>query len=212
MTNVRTAATTNAFDLSRRQALALGGAFLASVAVGARRPGFVDDPIPGVTMPPAGAAPAAAPGRTVARPTRRGRPGYRPRPAYPLGKRIGTIAIPALGIDDGLYEGVDLWVLDGGPGHWPGTVLPGQSGNCVIAGHRVSHSAPFRYIDTLRAGDELRIGALGLDYTYVLTNAFVVSPDEVSIINATPTPTATLFACHPPGSVTQRYVATFAQV
>ena len=194
---------------SRRDLLGFGGALAGGLGMGVhRRLRFVDDPVAGV--PTGFDGPAHPPGRAVL-PRRRGRPGYRPRPSYPLGKRIGTIAIPALAVDEGLYEGVDLWVLDAGPGHWPGTVLPGQAGNCVIAGHRVSHGATFRYIDSLRAGDEMLLGALGLEHRYVATDAFIVAPTEVSIVNATPTNTATIFACHPPGSVAQRYVVTFVQ-
>lgn len=196
---------------SRRDALAFGGALAAGAALTARhRQRFVDDPVAGVPELAAGAL-QPLPGRAVL-PRRRGRPGYRPRPAYPLGKAIGSITIPSLGVDTVLYEGVDLWVLDGGPGHWPGTVLPGQAGNCVIAGHRVSHRADFRWIDSLRVGDEMRLGALGLEHTYTATEAFIVAPTEVSIVNQTATNTATIFACHPPGSVALRWVVTFVQV
>ncbi len=202
---------TTAPSWTRRDMLGFGGALAAGLAVvGRQQLRFVDDPIAGVPELAGGAA-RSLPGKAVL-PRRRGRPGYRPRPPYPLGKAIGTIAVPALGVSDTLYEGVDLWVLDGGPGHWPGTVLPGQAGNCVIAAHRTSYSAPFRWIDTLRVGDEMRLGALGLDHTYTATNAFVVAPTEVSIVNPTDTNTATIFACHPPGSVALRYVVTFAQV
>lgn len=197
--------------LTRRDVFGLGGALAAGLALGARgRSRFVDDPVAGV--PELAAGPLASfPGKVML-PRRRGRPGYRPRPHYPLGKTIGSIVIPALGVDDRLFEGVDLWVLDAGPGHWPGTVLPGQAGNCVIAAHRTSYSAPFRWIDTLRVGDEMRLGALGLEHTYVATEAFIVPPTAVSIVNPTDTNTATIFACHPPGSVALRYVVTFAQV
>ena len=208
MTDVRPAESAIA-ALSRRHLLTAGGALAAGLVVAGRRSTLVDDPILGVRAP--GLPETHFPGRSVM-PSRRGRKGFRPRPPYALGKALGAISIPALGIADTMYEGVDLWVLDGGPGHWPGTVLPGQAGNCVIAGHRVSHSAPFRYLDTLRAGDEMRLGALGLDHSYVVTNAFIVAPSDLSIVNATETNTATLFACHPPGSVAQRYVVTFVQV
>ena len=42
-----------------------------------------------------------------------------------------------------------------GPGHWPGTALPGQLGNAVVAGHRTSHNRDFRNIDQLVPGDEI---------------------------------------------------------
>ena len=201
--------------VSRRDALTLGGAFAMGVALGGRQLlSPPDDPALGVPNPflSPDVASSAMPGRSRALPARRGRKGYRPRPPYPLGKAIGTITIPALGVDDTLYEGVDLWVLDGGPGHWPGTVLPGQQGNCVIAAHRVSHSRPFRYLDTMRAGDQIRLGALGLDHTYTLTRSFIVDPNELWIVDSTDANTATLFACHPPGSVAQRIVTTFVQI
>lgn len=213
MTNAATpfdAAAPGAPALSRRQALALGGAMAVGLAAGGYRlPAVPDDPargVPGVMDMGLGF------GRARNVPSRRGRKGFRPRPPYPLGKSFGAISIPALGITDRLYEGVDLWVLDAGPGHWPGTPLPGQAGNCVIAGHRVSHSKPFRYIDTLRSGDTMVLSALGLDHLYVVNNAFIVEPTGVEILSPTTEPVATLFACHPPGSVALRYVVTFVKV
>jgi len=194
--------------LSRREMLTLGGAAAGLAFVSRRATSFVDDPIPGV---PVAVDPALGFGRAHL-PERRGRKGFRPRPPYPLGKAIGSITIPALGVSDRLYEGVDLWVLDAGPGHWPGTPLPGQAGNTVIAGHRVSHSRPFRYLDTLRNGDTMTLTALGLDHVYVANNAFVVEPTAVEILAATTEPVATIFACHPPGSVALRYVVTFVKV
>jgi LPXTG-site transpeptidase (sortase) family protein len=204
-----------AHGLSRRDALTLGGAFAVGLAFAGRAGASVlDDPVRGVpapALPGAGTWSAPLPGRANV-PARRGRKGFRPRPPYPLGKAIGSITIPRLGVNETLYEGVDLWVLDGGPGHWPGTVMPGQAGNCVVAGHRVSHGRTFRYLDLLGPGDELRLGALGLDHTYVFTSSFVVDPTELWILDNSAARTATLFACHPPGSVALRIVATFAMV
>ena len=62
---------------------------------------------------------------------------------------IGRLEIPALGLDVALHQGIEMRVIDRGPSHWPGTALPGQPGNVVIAGHRVTNTRPFRYIDTL---------------------------------------------------------------
>jgi LPXTG-site transpeptidase (sortase) family protein len=197
--------------MSRRQMLLLGGTLTAGLALGAHRRTVVDDPVPGVPDRFDASAVHGA-GRSRVLPSRRGRKGFRPRPPYPLGKVIGAISIPALGVDDRLYSGIDLWVLDNGPGHWPGTPLPGQPGNCVVAGHRVSHSKPFRYIDTLKVGDTMVLSALGLDHLYVANNAFIVEPTGVEILGATADPVATIFACHPPGSVDLRYVVTFVKV
>jgi sortase A len=119
---------------------------------------------------------------------------------------IGEIAIARLGIDDTMYEGVTLGTLDHGPGHWPGSAMPGETGNVVVAGHRVSHSRPFRYINLLRDGDEVVFTVDGRRSVYVVTGHEIVLPTQVDIVNPTPTATATLFACEPPGSTRFRYV------
>ena len=77
-----------------------------------------------------------------------------PRAAEPL-TQLGTIEIPKIGVTKAMYEGITLTTLDHGPGHWPGTAMPGQVGNVVIAGHRVSHDKPFRNLDKLVAGDDV---------------------------------------------------------
>jgi sortase A len=119
---------------------------------------------------------------------------------------IGDIAIARLGIDETMYEGITLGTLDHGPGHWPGSAMPGDVGNVVIAGHRVSHSRPFRYLDRLQDGDEVVFTVDGRRSVYVVTGHEIVTPDRVDIAEPTATPTATLFACHPPGSTRFRYV------
>lgn len=54
-----------------------------------------------------------------------------------------------------VLEGVDQGVLADGPGHYPGTGLPGALGNVAIAGHRVGHGAPFDPAGTLRSCDAI---------------------------------------------------------
>lgn len=119
---------------------------------------------------------------------------------------IGRIAIPALGLDVPLNQGVTLHNIDNGPSHWTGSALPGQAGNVVVAGHRVTRTRPFRHIDDLRPGDEIRFEVGGVTTTYRVRAHEVVTPDQMRIAAPTPTPTVTLFACHPPGSAKYRYV------
>jgi sortase A len=119
---------------------------------------------------------------------------------------IGRIVIPKLGLDVPLNQGISLRTIDRGPSHWPGTALPGQQGNVVIAGHRVTNTRPFRHIHTLAPGDEIRFEVGGAWTTYRVRAHEVVTPDAMRIVEPTPTPTATLFACHPPGSARYRYV------
>lgn len=120
--------------------------------------------------------------------------------------RLGGISIPKLGVDAPLFSGIRLTTLDNGPGHWPGTALPGQVGNVVVAAHRTSHGGPFRNIDQLVAGDSVMFDTDAGQIEYVVTGTQIVNPDAIWIVDPTDTPTATLFACHPPGSVAQRIV------
>lgn len=119
---------------------------------------------------------------------------------------IGTIEIPKLGLSVPLHEGVSLRSIDEGPSHWPGTAMPGRTGNTVIAGHRVTHTKPFRHIDSLVPGDEIIFVVGGLRSVYTVTGSEVVTPDDTWIVDQTTEATATLFACHPPGSARYRWV------
>jgi sortase A len=127
---------------------------------------------------------------------------YAPEPI----QEIGTIEIPKIGLVHKIMQGVTLRNIDFGPSHWPGTPLPGQAGNSVFAGHRVTHTHPFRRINELEPGDEIFFTVAGVRSRYVVTGHEVVSPSRVDIVYPTATPTVTLFACHPPGSARQRYV------
>lgn len=125
-----------------------------------------------------------------------------PRPTFPM-----RIKIPAIGVDVPVHEGIDIDSLNAGPGHWPGTALPGDVGNTAIFGHRVSHTHPFRDLDALNPGDVITIESNGFTYTYVMEQTMITGPDDAETIGGwTPTPTLTLVACHPPGSVTYRIV------
>ena len=125
----------------------------------------------------------------------------------------GTLALPTIGVEQPLHEGVTLTAIDRGPSHWPGTAMPGQPGNVVVAGHRVTHTQPFYDLDQLRPGDPLVFTLNdGTRSTYELTSTEIVAPDAMHIVDQTSQPTATLFACHPKGSAAQRIVADFRLV
>jgi sortase A len=132
-----------------------------------------------------------------------------PRAAEPL-VALGTIEIPKIGISKSLYEGITLTTLDHGPGHWPGTAMPGKFGNVVIAGHRVSHDKPFRNLDQRVEGDDVFLTTDDGRFDYKVTGIEIVTPDAVWIADQTPDYTATLFACNPPGSTRQRIVVHLA--
>lgn len=80
------------------------------------------------------------------------------------------LRVPRLGLVVPVAQGVDKRaVLDKGyAGQYPGTAGPGERGNFALAGHRNTHGEPFRYINRLRAGDELIVDLRGRRYTYVV--------------------------------------------
>lgn len=120
---------------------------------------------------------------------------------------MGRISIPKIGVDMTMYEGIRNTTLDYGPGHWPGSALPGQVGNVVVAGHRTSKHRVFHDVDELEPGDEIVFTADdGTEQVYAVREVEIVEPDAIWIVDPTDTPTVTLFACHPPGSTTQRIV------
>ena len=145
-------------------------------------------------------APAAVAPRTVPE-----APPADPRARSPI-VQVGEIRIPKIGLVHPVYEGVTLTVIDKGPGHWPGSAMPGQLGNAVFAGHRTTKSKPFRNVDQLVPGDEIIFTTAAGMFTYRMTRQEIVSPKDVWIVNPTPDAIVTLFACHPPGSARQRIV------
>jgi sortase A len=162
-----------------------------------------------------GAAPANAPQPTAAE-ANNDNPGitsppnaHAPEPV----NQIGAIAVPKLGLSTALFEGVTLTTLNRvGVGHWPGTALPSQSGNVVVAGHRVTHSRPFRNIDTLGPGDQVIFTIGNGQHTYTFAGNEIVPPNAMRIVNQSADKTATLFACHPPGSARFRFVVHLTYV
>lgn len=121
--------------------------------------------------------------------------------------QLGRLAIPAMGIDRPLFDGIRLPTFDMGPGHWPGSAMPGQQGNMVVGGHRTSANRDFRDLDQLEPGDEMIVtDNAGETFTYVVQSSEITGPYSLRVIHQTPDSTATLFACHPPGEVIERIV------
>lgn len=121
----------------------------------------------------------------------------------------GTLEIPAIGLSQPLYEGVTLTAINRGPSHWPGSAMPGEVGNVVIAGHRTTYTKPFWALNELERGDELIFTVDGEQTVYVLDRTEIVYPTDIHIVDQSHERTATLFACHPRGSARQRIVGHF---
>ena len=126
--------------------------------------------------------------------------------AAPGIKVTGRIEIPKIGLSHVTYEGNTLREIDRGPSHWPGTPMPGHAGNTVFPGHRTTHSHPFRDLDLLNPGDQIIFETAEGRFVYEVFKSFVVRPNEMWITHPTKDAVVTLFACHPKGSASQRFV------
>lgn len=120
---------------------------------------------------------------------------------------IGAISIPKIGINHRIFEGITLTVINKGPGHWPGSAMPGARGNTVFPGHRTTYSHPFGDIDKLVGGDEVIFDMPDGTYVYHVREILIVAPTDLWVVDQTDTATFTLVACHPKGSARQRIVA-----
>jgi sortase A len=127
------------------------------------------------------------------------------------GHAFGRIKIDRIGLDIVVVQGTDTASLEKGPGHYKNTPIPGQPGTVAIAGHRTTYLAPFRHIDEIRDGDEIRVEMPYAAFTYTVTRHQIVDPTQVGIIRPVGYPQLVLTACHPPYSAAQRY-AIFAKL
>lgn len=120
------------------------------------------------------------------------------------GSRVGTgepiarIRIASAKIDYVVFEGTDSATLEKGPGHVPGTQLPGGPrgpNNCVITGHRDSH---FRRLGWVHTGESVEIETpAGKTQKYVVVSRRVVDPTAVQVLDPTSAPRLTLITCYP---------------
>ena len=125
---------------------------------------------------------------------------------------LGTIEIPAIDLRTRFFDGVTDEAVEKGPGHWPGTPWPGQTGNAVFAGHRTTFTRPFEDLDLLAPGDRVRTDMPNARPTIYRVFKTTVVPEEryVDFVLRQPqgkrARTITLFACTPKGQRTHRIV------
>lgn len=121
------------------------------------------------------------------------------------GDAIGRIEVDSVGIDFVMLNGTDTATLQKGPGRYPQTPLPGLGGTTGIAGHRTTYQAPFRKINEIEDGDEIRVELPYGVFTYTVQKHEIVDPSDVEILDPVGYERVVLTACHPLYSAAQRY-------
>jgi sortase A len=122
------------------------------------------------------------------------------------GAAIGLIEIPRIGIGYEVVQGTDAASLERGPGHYPGTALPGLGETVAIAGHRTTYLAPFRDIGELARGDRIVLRMPYATFTYVVQSRRIVAPTADWVLADRGYDRLVLSACNPLFSAAQRIV------
>lgn len=113
---------------------------------------------------------------------------------YRLGETVAKLTVPRLDTTLFVIEGTDQKDLSKGPGHMPGTALPGVTGNCVIAGHRDTH---FRVLEGIQKGDEVDLDTKYGKFHYQVRSMEVVAPTNVSSLYPSDNAVLHLITCYP---------------
>jgi sortase A len=119
---------------------------------------------------------------------------------------LGVLRIPRLAIEAPVLEGTDDWTLNRGVGHIADTAAVGARGNSGLAGHRDGF---FRALKDVTPGDRIELETLDGVRTYLVERTWIVSPEDVSVLDPVDARAITLVTCYPfyfVGSAPQRFI------
>src|SRR3954454_8522788 len=122
------------------------------------------------------------------------------------GQPLGRIRMRSIGVSSVVVAGTDTSSLRLGPGHYPGTPLPGARGTVAIAGHRTTYGAPFRRLDKLARGDRTELEMPYGTFTYAVDRRRIVLPTATWVTRRVSHDQLILSACHPLYSAPKRIV------
>jgi sortase A len=120
---------------------------------------------------------------------------------------LAILRIPRIRLEVPVLEGTDEVTLNRGVGHIEDTATPGMDGNFGIAGHRDGF---FRSLKDIGVGDTIEVETLQEQkVTYRVDRIRIVDPEDVWVLDPTPTRSLTLVTCYPfyfVGSAPKRYI------
>ena len=135
-----------------------------------------------------------------------GRP-HRPWPWADM-HPVAQLEVPRIGVRRTILAGASGSTLAFGLGHLSGTALPGERGNCAIAGHRDTRAA---FLRELRPGDGVVIESLSGQRHYRVTGVTIVTKEQVQVLDPIDDARLTLITCYPFSGLLRspwRYVVT----
>ncbi len=123
--------------------------------------------------------------------------------SFQTGDVMGIVEMEALDLKYPVVEGAGSAELSVGIGHIPGTAGIGETGNCVLAGHRGSrYGTYFKYLNQLQQGDVVKLtDHEGRVYLYEVSESEVVGPYENSVKDQGQERELTLLTCENSGTM-----------
>jgi len=119
---------------------------------------------------------------------------------------LAVLRIPRLKLEVPVYDGTSDAILDLAAGRIEDTALPGTPGNVGIAAHRDGF---FRVLKDIKEGDTLELDTPVALQHYRVEWIKITVPEDVSVIDPTPSNAVTLVGCYPfyyQGSAPQRFI------
>jgi sortase A len=108
---------------------------------------------------------------------------------------VARLSAPGARADLIVLEGGSGRTLAFGPGHLSVSVLPGEQGNSIIAGHRDTH---FEFLQHVREGESIRVDMPdGRGHLFRVVGIDVVDSRRGSILLDTEAPMLSLVTCYP---------------
>ena len=107
-----------------------------------------------------------------------------------------------------------LAALEKGVVRYPGTAKPGEPGVMFVTGHSSNYAwapgqykAVFALLDKLKPGDEIAVFYADQTYAYRVTGQRIISPNDLSVLEAVPgQKILRLMTCWPVGTTARRLV------
>jgi sortase A len=125
---------------------------------------------------------------------------------------LAILRIGRIGLEVAVLEGTDEWTLNRAVGLIEDTAKPGADGNIGIAGHRDGF---FRGLKDVQPGDLIELDTLEGVNVYRIERAWIVDPEDVSVLDPTPSASVTLVTCCPfyfVGPAPKRYIVRAVRV
>ncbi|MFC2174057.1 class GN sortase [Acidobacteriota bacterium] len=107
---------------------------------------------------------------------------------------IARITVPRIDIERTALSGASGNSMAFGPGHIDGTAMPGEDGNCVLAGHRDTW---FAFLAELVPGDEVLLQVRAGTVKYSVEECRIISMTDTAILGPGSGKRLTLITCYP---------------